>query len=594
MVDETGGMLNDPVLLKLAENRYWISIADSDLLYWVKGLAYGLHWEVDVIEPDVSPLAVQGPKAEELMERVFGEQVRDIRFFRFAPLEVDGNSYFVARSGYSKQGGFEIYVHDSALGEPLWDRLMEAGTDLNVRAGGPNMIERIEGGLLSYGSDMTRQNTPHECGLGRFCDTVTAIGCIGRDALLRVASEGPVRQIRGLLIDGEPVPACTDPWAIHGDEDGEDEIVGRVTSAAWSPDMGTNVGIGMVRMTHWKPGTRSGSTPRPARVTRRSRPFRFSETGHCSIRPSRSPTIAAQHGCAVAGTPIIACKLPVVSICRRNCAEDRLSLPSRAAMVLETRSLLSIRLKLLSYRAPSGAAYFLPEPPHGMTFSQDLLKIPRAATFSIALASLISNLMATALPIGILIVYDRVLPNASDQTLALLRLGILAAVGIDVLVRMARGVIVRHRAARYGHRAYLGGIEQVLSADPRVFQSDSVAVHLDRLNAVDAIRESRAGYLPQVLVDFPFFVIFVGLVFAIGGQLGWVLLAFVGATGLMAVTAGLSVRDRLEARQNNASAQTNFLIEALEGMQTIKSYAMESLTPAPRTGDGIRSSPPHP
>lgn len=275
IVDETGGMLNDPVLLKLADDRYWISIADSDLLYWVKGLAYGLHWEVGVIEPDVSPVAVQGPKADDLMARVFGEGVRQIRFFRFEPLEFDGHVFNVARSGYSKQGGFEIYMDDWALGERLWDRLMEAGQDLNVRAGVPNVIERIEGGLLSYGSDMTRQNTPHESGLGRFCDTFNAIGCIGRDALLRVASEGPVRQIRGLAIEGDAVPPCGDPWPIHGDEDGEDEIVGRITSAFWSPDLKTNVSIGMVRMTHWKPGTRVWvETPDGARdATVRALPF---------------------------------------------------------------------------------------------------------------------------------------------------------------------------------------------------------------------------------------------------------------------------------------------------------------------------------
>lgn len=256
MVDETGGMLNDPVLVQISDDRFWVSIADSDLLYWIKGLAYGLHLEVDVIEPDVSPLAIQGPKSEELMSRAFGDAIRDVRFFRYGYFDFDGHNLLIARSGYSKQGGFEIYVDDWNLGEPIWDRLMEAGQDLNVRAGGPNLIERIEGGLLSYGNDMTRQNTPHECGLGRFCDTATAIGCVGRDALLRVAVEGPVRQIRGLKIEGDAVPPCTGLWPIHGDEDGEDEIVGRITSAAWSPDFNTNVGIGMVRMTHWKPGTK--------------------------------------------------------------------------------------------------------------------------------------------------------------------------------------------------------------------------------------------------------------------------------------------------------------------------------------------------
>ncbi|WP_026757707.1 dimethylsulfoniopropionate demethylase [Sediminimonas qiaohouensis] len=252
IVDETGGMLNDPVAVKLAEDRWWISIADSDLLYWVKGLAYGYRLDVLVDEPDISPLAVQGPKAEELMARVFGDAVRGIRFFRFGHFDFRGRDMVVARSGYSKQGGFEIYVNGSDMGMPLWDALMEAGADLDVHAGGPNLIERIEGGLLSYGNDMTDDNTPHECWLGRFCNTQSAIGCIGRDALLRVAKEGPVQQIRPISIDGSAVPVCDEYWPLMSDG----RHAGRISSAAWSPDFGTNVAIGMVRITHWDAGTR--------------------------------------------------------------------------------------------------------------------------------------------------------------------------------------------------------------------------------------------------------------------------------------------------------------------------------------------------
>jgi dimethylsulfoniopropionate demethylase len=250
IVDETGGMLNDPVAVKLTEDRWWISIADSDLLYWIKGLAYGYRLDVLIDEPDVSPLAVQGPRADDLMAAVFGEQVRQIRFFRFVPLNFQGRDLVVARSGYSKQGGFEIYVEGEDLGMPLWNALMEAGKSMDVHAGCPNAIERIEAGLLSYGNDMTDDNTPHECGLGRFCSTQTAIGCIGRDALLRVAAEGPVKQIRAISIAGDPVPVCDRYWPLFADG----KVVGRVSSTAWSPDFDTNVAIGMVRMTHWDEG----------------------------------------------------------------------------------------------------------------------------------------------------------------------------------------------------------------------------------------------------------------------------------------------------------------------------------------------------
>ncbi len=247
IVDETGGMLNDPVAVKLAEDRWWISIADSDLLYWVKGIAYGYRLDVLVDEPDVSPLAIQGPRADALAARVFGDGVKDLRFFRFGHFDFQGRDLVVARSGYSKQGGFEIYVEGGDIGMPLWHALMEAGRDLDVHAGCPNLIERIESGLLSYGNDMTDDNTPHECGLGRFCNTHTAIGCVGRDALLRVAQEGPVRQIRPIAIHGAPVPPCDCYWPVLAG----DQQVGHISSAAWSPDFNTNVAIGMVRMTHW-------------------------------------------------------------------------------------------------------------------------------------------------------------------------------------------------------------------------------------------------------------------------------------------------------------------------------------------------------
>ena len=250
VVDDRGGMLNDPVALKLADDRYWISLADSDLLLWVKGLALGAQFDVDVNEPDVSPLAVQGPLSDTLMARIFGDAVRDIRFFRFGVFEYAGRELRIARSGYSKQGGFEIYVEGSDLGEPIWDALFSAGIDLDVRAGGPNLIERVESGLLSYGNDMTRENSPFECGLGKFCDLDTVETSIGRDALLRERDQGPLRMIRSLAIEGPALPPCAGEWPVMADG----VRIGQITSAAWSPDFRTNVAIGMIDRSHWHDG----------------------------------------------------------------------------------------------------------------------------------------------------------------------------------------------------------------------------------------------------------------------------------------------------------------------------------------------------
>jgi len=270
-VDEQGGMLNDPMTMRIGPDRYWVSIADSDLLFWAKGLALGRGLDVSVSEPDVSPLAVQGPKADDLMARVFGDGVRGIRFFRFLRLPFRGREFIVARSGYCKQGGFEIYVEGDDLAEPLWDALFTAGKDLDVRPGCPNLIERIEGGLLSYGNDMTLENNPYECGLGRFCKPSVAVDCVGRDALLQLETIGPAREMRSFAIDGDAQPPCTGVWRLWA----QGQQVGTVTSAAWSPDFETTVALGIINASHWADGTTvEVETPDGMRTARvHERPF---------------------------------------------------------------------------------------------------------------------------------------------------------------------------------------------------------------------------------------------------------------------------------------------------------------------------------
>lgn len=251
LVDSAGGVVNDPVVLKLADDRFWVSIGDSDVSLWGDGLAVGLGLDVEVFEPDVSPLAVQGPKAEDLVARVFGEEVRSINFFRFATLDFHGHPLRVARTGWSKQGGFEIYLDESRLGGELWDDLWDAGQDLHVGPGAPNLIERIEGGLLSYGGDMTRANNPYECGFDAFVQLDRATEFLGRPALERIAESGPSRRVRGVRIEADELPMCRERWQVV---DG-DRQVGEVTSVAMSPSFGCGVAIAMIDASHWDPGT---------------------------------------------------------------------------------------------------------------------------------------------------------------------------------------------------------------------------------------------------------------------------------------------------------------------------------------------------
>jgi dimethylsulfoniopropionate demethylase len=249
IVDVNGGMINDPIVLKLAADRFWVSIADSDLIYYYKGLAGGLGLDVQVSEPDISPLAIQGPKADILVERLFGREIRETKFFRHKTIHFQGQDMVIARSGWSRQNGFEIYVDGGQHGPALWDHIMAAGEDLDIRAGCPNGIERIEGGLISYGNDVTLENTPFEADLGKYVQLDRVPTCRAREALLQ--KQQPERQLRAVEIAGDPLPGCTEAWPLRFGA----THAGHIGSAAYSPDFKTNIGIAMVEAAYWDAGT---------------------------------------------------------------------------------------------------------------------------------------------------------------------------------------------------------------------------------------------------------------------------------------------------------------------------------------------------
>jgi dimethylsulfoniopropionate demethylase len=250
LIDVRAGLINDPVLLKLNNDKYWLSIADSDVLLWAEGLALGKGLNVQLTEPDVSPLAIQGPKADKLMVSIFGESIRKIGFFKFGWVSFKGTRQLIARSGYSRQGGFEIYLEGAHLGGDLWDMVWEAGQQYNLAPGCPNLIERIEGGLLSYGNEMTRENNPLEIGLEKYCSLDGTVDYIGREALENIAKKGPDHKIYGVLFDTPSCPTCSKPWLIKRD----DVELGQITSGIYSPRLGKNIGVGLIKKGFWTAG----------------------------------------------------------------------------------------------------------------------------------------------------------------------------------------------------------------------------------------------------------------------------------------------------------------------------------------------------
>ena len=242
LTTEDGGILNDPVVLRLGENHFWLSIADRDVLLWAKGLAVGFQMQVAIQEPDVSPLAVQGPKSFDVMADLFGDWVRKLRYFWFREIEFRGMPLVVARSGWSKQGGYELYLRDGSYGDQLWEIVMEAGRPYNIKPATPSSIERVESGLLNYWEDMTEHTNPYEVGLGKFVDLDQEVDFIGKEALKRIKAAGIKRKLVGLEIHSEPLSQQAQPWSIECN----DQPVGAITSAVYSPDLDKNIAFALV------------------------------------------------------------------------------------------------------------------------------------------------------------------------------------------------------------------------------------------------------------------------------------------------------------------------------------------------------------
>ena len=206
LVNHQGVLINDPICLKLAEDLYWLSIADSNIWFWASAIAAERGLRVDVSEPDVSPLAIQGPKAEDVVAHLCGDWVRGLKYFWFREFDLHGIPLVVARSGWSKQGGFELYLRDGSQGTKLWNLVKEAGQPWGIGPGNPNWSERVESGLISFGGDTDGQTNPYEVRMGKYVDLHVPDDTVGIQALRRIAAEGPKRHSLGIILDaGDPV-----------------------------------------------------------------------------------------------------------------------------------------------------------------------------------------------------------------------------------------------------------------------------------------------------------------------------------------------------------------------------------------------------
>jgi glycine cleavage system aminomethyltransferase T len=251
-----GGIVNDPVLLRLGENHFWLALADSDALLYVAGVAAGRGMDVAIREADVAPMQVQGPRSKDVIGALFGDAVRDLRYYWCAEAEVDGIPVVVSRTGWTGEVGYEIYLRDSTRGGDLWDRVRQAGEPFGIRAIAPSEARRIEAGIFNYGSDMRVDDTPfHISGLEKFVELGQEQDFMGKAALARLAETGVDRKLVGIDVEGTPMSdegALNDFWPVRAVGGGR---IGRVTGAAWSPRLERNVGFAWVSSAHMTDGT---------------------------------------------------------------------------------------------------------------------------------------------------------------------------------------------------------------------------------------------------------------------------------------------------------------------------------------------------
>lgn len=241
--NHAGTVINDPILLKRADDYYWLSIADSNIEFWASAIAAERGLDVEVSEPDVSPLAIQGPKAEDVTASIFGDWVRDLKYFWFKETSIEGIPLAVARSGWSKQGGFELYLMDGSKGTALWNLVRDAGAPFGIGPGNPNLCERIESGLLSWGGDTDAQTNPYEVRMGKYVDLNVPDDVVGIQALRQIDKEGPVRHQLGLALDGDE-PA--EHHVVWYDIMANGKKVGDLTNGVWSPRLKKNIGFALI------------------------------------------------------------------------------------------------------------------------------------------------------------------------------------------------------------------------------------------------------------------------------------------------------------------------------------------------------------
>ncbi|MGZ8565802.1 MAG: glycine cleavage T C-terminal barrel domain-containing protein [Actinomycetota bacterium] len=246
-----GGIVNDPVLLHVAENRWWMQLADSDAGLYALGVAATSGLDAQVTLPDVHPMQVQGPMSAKTLEKLVGPGIFDIKYYWCESFEIDGIPVVISRTGWTAVPGFEVNLLDGTRGDDLWNAIAAAGEEFGIRPIAPCEARRIEAGIFNYGSDMTLSDTPfHVMGLERLVEEQPQ-DYLGKAALEELRQRGVDRKLVGIELPGDELRA---EMSRYWDVSVDGAKVGYMTDAVWSPGLEKNIGYVWVPIGLSEPG----------------------------------------------------------------------------------------------------------------------------------------------------------------------------------------------------------------------------------------------------------------------------------------------------------------------------------------------------
>ncbi len=221
-------------------------------------------------------------------------------------------------------------------------------------------------------------------------------------------------------------------------------------------------------------------------------------------------------------------------------------------------------------------------------FALSDLSTLRANLFDLGVASLFLNILGLAMPMTLLQVYDRILPNKSTGTMVLLLAGVLAALAMESILSFGRSYVTGWIGAKFEHKASITALDRLVMSGIHDFEKEGSGVHLERMNSLTTVREFYAGQALLTMLDLPFAILYLTLVAFMGGWLVAVPLALLVAFGLTAVKIGTSLREAIAKRMQADDRRFNFIIEVLGGIHSVKAMAME--TPMVRRYERLQES----